>query len=108
VTVPVTGMRMMRATRMMMPSCVRDIAGNGKGRGNSRTRQEAVTKPRMGFAIHRCHCSPVPNAPHPVRRPLALFPISGAVPARKALDFPCPQDEHHSNSLVSPRTRQAS
>jgi hypothetical protein len=58
---------------MMMPSRVRDIAGDGQGRRNRRARQQAVTKPETGFGIHRCHlvtpslnASPRKAAPHSV------------------------------------------
>ena len=40
---------------VLVPSRVGDVAGDGKGRSDRGTRQQAVTKPETSFEFHRCH-----------------------------------------------------
>jgi hypothetical protein len=49
------GMGVMRMAAIVVPPRVSYVAGYGKRRGNGGTRQQAITKPRSGPEIHRCH-----------------------------------------------------
>ena len=106
VTVAMTGMGVVSAG-MIMSSRVGDISGNRKGCGYRRTRQQAVTKPRPGFAIPQCHNYPVPE--HASPRKAALTPsncsvVAGAgdpdIPLRSAEYEHCPNPRLPPNNTV--------